>query len=755
MNPFRLRRDLFVDPVDAHDEAEPTGQLLLRAKMRAPRVPARHVSRPRLVELLDSGRERSLTLVCAPPGYGKTALLAEWRAERQADRSFAWLSLDRDDSDPARLWSHLIWALGETSPELDGPLPMRVDFQRGNLIDGVLPLLLEALSNLPGERVIVLDDYQAVDSEACDASLAFFLEHLPSNVQLVIASRSTPNLPLGRLRGHGELLELGADELRLDEEEGARVAEAVLGAPLAKKDIAVLVERCEGWPAGVHLGSLRHPRMGSLAGDNRHVFDYLEHDLIAGLSEELRSFLRHTSILTRFSAPLCDAVTGTTRSRLLLEEAERQNLFLVPLDERREWFRYHHLFGDVLRRELEDSEPELVETLHARASRWFEEQGMLEEAVAHAIQARDVLRASDLITKHSRALIRSGRARLLEQWLEQLGWPEALEDPQLAVMRAFTLGVLNGSTEQIERNLAVAERGSHEGPLANSMPSLEFGVATIRAICLLGDVARAAAAGRWAFERAAKGTEWRLEALLGHGQALYLSGQATAARAVFEQALMEARADAPQTTSNVLAYLALIELDHGQASSGEMLARSSLAILEERGLAEASAAGIGHLALGVALGAGGAFAEAEAELDRGARLREAKGPSVSHAHALVLLARARLARGDLDGARRTRGAARLEVESLQDVGIVASLLDDTERRLQSGVRRPATPGEQLSERERVILRLLAAGLTKPEIARELYIAYNTVKTHTRTIYRKLDASTREEALSRARELTLI
>ena len=253
----------------------------------------------------------------------------------------------------------------------------------------------------------------------------------------------------------------------------------------------------------------------------------------------------------------------------------------------------------------------------------------------------------------------------------------------------------------------------------------------------------------------ADGTEWHLDALFAHGQAVYLNGKASAARKLLERALLEATDDAPQTTAEILAQLALIELDRGDVDRGEALARRSLALLEARGLGETFSAGAGHLALGVALGAGGALVDAEAEIKLGAKLREASGPTVWHAHALVFLARARLARGDLAGARQSLSAAELEVGSLLDVGIVSSLLADTKRRLEAGIRRPVKAGEELSERELVILRLLAAGLTKPEIARELYIAYNTVKTHTRTIYRKLDASTREEAIARARELELI
>jgi LuxR family maltose regulon positive regulatory protein len=352
-------------------------------------------------------------------------------------------------------------------------------------------------------------------------------------------------------------------------------------------------------------------------------------------------------------------------------------------------------------------------------------------------------------------MIREGRMTSLLRWLDELDWPEAEADPQLAVVRALALGLADASADVVERWLTVAENGTHIGPLANGMPSVEFGVSLVRSLFLLGDVGRAAAAGRLASEQVEEGSEWQLEALLGYGQSLYLAGRASAARKALEQALRESRPNALQSTATILAYLALIELDQGQMERGEALARRSIALLEDGAPGETVAAGGGHLALGVALGAGGAFAEAEAEIERGVRLRASSWPTVWHAHGVVLLARARLARGDLVGARQSFEAAQVEVESLRDPGIVASILDDTERRLSAGIRRPVSAGEELSERELVILRLLAAGLTKPEIARELYIAYNTVKTHTRTIYRKLDASTRDDAVAHARELKLI
>jgi ATP/maltotriose-dependent transcriptional regulator MalT len=739
--------------------------LLLRSKLHAPQLPSRHVSRPRLVDLMRLGRERRLTLVCAPPGYGKTALLAERCADGSESQSFAWVSLDRGDSDAVRLWSHVIAAVEDADTESSQTplLPVQLEIHPGNLMQCVLPLLLDALGQRARGVVLVLDDYHFVDDEVCDASLAFLVEHLPANTEVIVSSRSAPGLPLGRLRAHGDLLEIGAEELRLTAEESALAVEAVLGAPLSDRDLATLDERTEGWPAGVHLAALRLQRSSdpaalitSLSGSNRYVFEYLETDLLAEQSDGMRTFLRRTSILGRLSPELCDAVTETAESRRFLLEAERANLFLVPLDDRGEWSRYHRLFSDVLQRDLDHAEQELVPMLHRRASDWFELHGDVEAAVDHAISARDVPRASDLIARHARAFVRSGRILTVRRWIDALAWPKATADAQLAVVRALILALMRESTDVVERWLAVARSGAHEGPLANAMPSIEFGVALIRGLFLLGDVGRATASAELAAELVPPEVEWRLEALLARGQTLYLSGRTLEARGELEEALVEAAgADAPQSTANVFAYLALIELDRGELERGETLARRSLALMEERGLADQLAAGVAQLAVGVALGARGAFADAEAHVRRGAELRAQSGPSVWHAHALVLLARSLHALGGIESALHVLGEAKLEVDQLRDAGIVASLLEDTECRLRAGTRPLVPSGEELSERELVILRLLAAGLTKPEIANELYIAYNTVKTHTRTIYRKLGASRRGEAVEQARSLGLL
>jgi LuxR family maltose regulon positive regulatory protein len=701
-----------------------------------------------------------LTLVCAPAGYGKTALLAEWREAQE--RLLAWVSLDADDSDPVRLWSHVVWAIGEAAPELGSPVPDRFEIFPNNLLDGLLPLLLDTLVRHSTDLVIVLDDYHFVHDDLCDASLTFFTQNAPQNVQLVVASRTAPRVPLGRLRAHGELVEVVADDLALTEEEAGQVVHAILGANLPPETIETLVERTEGWPAGIHLTALRAQTVAepeelvtSLTGGNRFIFDYLEGDLLEQLPDETRQFLRRTSMLSRLTAPLCDAVLEMNGSQGLLEEAERANLFLVPLDDRREWFRYHQLFSDVLRRELNKVEPELVPTLHERASRWFERANDVEDAINHAIEARDLPRATELLTRQFRSFVDSGRVFTLLRWLDELSWEEAVADPLLALERGTIAGITGRATDEIEPWLAAAERGSYDGPLPNGMQSVAFGVASVRSLFLLGNVGAAVEAARFAIDQAPPGSPWRITSLLALGHTLYLSGETLEARQVVQQAMLESSPEEKHASAVLPGVLALIELDRGEIARGENLARRSLAALEELGLGNVLSASLGHLALGIALGAQGAFRDAEREVLVGAKLRESGGPTVWHVHALVLLARARHALGDTEGARDALDEARMEMEHLRDAGIVTALLDDTERRLRSGVRQPVTTGEELSERELVILRLLAVKLTQPEIARELYISYNTVKTHTRSIYRKLGVSSKDEAMEQAVALGLI
>ena len=354
--------------------AAPERDVLLATKLHMPGPRPGLVPRPRLTARLDEGLARGLVLVCAPAGYGKTVLLADWA--RRGEHPVAWLSLDAGDNDPARFWRHAVAALdrarpgtGERVAPLLGP-PAPSSFQ------GLVTALINDLA--ADEALLVLDDYHLISARQVHESLAFLVEHRPAGICVVLASRSDPPLPLARLRARGQLTEIRAAELRFTPAEAGELLQHAASA-LPDASVAALAARTEGWAAGLQLAALSlrgHDDaagfVAAFTGSHRYVLDYLAEEVLEGQDEQLRTFLLETSVLERLSGPLCDAVTGREGSQALLEEAERAGLFLIPLDEVRGWWRYHHLFADLLRARLQQEQPGRVAQLHRNAAAWYE-----------------------------------------------------------------------------------------------------------------------------------------------------------------------------------------------------------------------------------------------------------------------------------------------------------------------------------------------------------------------------------------------
>src|SRR4028119_1828333 len=365
---------------------------LLATKLYTPASRPGSVLRPRLIERLNEGLHRRLTLVSAPAGFGKTTLIGGWISG--CERPAAWLSLDEGDSDPARFLSYVVAALQTIAPNIgEGVLGM-LQSPQPPPIESTLTALLNEITAVPDDFVLVLDDYHAIDAGAVDDALAFLLEHLPPRMHLITATREDPNLPPARLRARGQLAELRAAELRFAPSEAAEFLKGMMGLNLSEEDIAALETRTEGWIAGLQLAALsmrgREDVTGfvkAFAGDDRYIVDYLIEEVLQRQPERIRSFLLQTSILDRLSGPLCDAVTDQEEGNGLLETLERGNFFVVPLDDKRQWYRYHHLFADVLRARLMEEQPARAPTLHRRATEWYERNGLVADALRHALAA--------------------------------------------------------------------------------------------------------------------------------------------------------------------------------------------------------------------------------------------------------------------------------------------------------------------------------------------------------------------------------
>ena len=453
---------------------------LLETKLNVPRLRRTLVARPRLSERLSRGAESALTLVSAPAGFGKTTLLTEWLADAPADgRSAAWLSLDQRDNDPAVFWTYLIAALQTASPGVGTGALVQLQSPQAP-IEAVLATLLNDLGAVSDSVVLVLDDYHVIDARDIHDGMAFMLEHLPPQFHLVIAGRADPALPLSRLRGRGELVEIRAADLRFTPDEAATYLNEVMGLVLRAEDVAALEGRTEGWIAALQLAALslqgRDDAAGFIAGfagDDRYIVDYLVEEVLQRQPQNVRSFLLSTSILSRLSGSLCDAVTGQDGGKAMLEALDRGNLFLIQLDDRRQWYRYQHLFADVLRARLNDEQPDRVHELHARASDWYERNGDRSEAIRHAFAGEDFERAADLVELAIPATRRSRQEATLRRWIEALPGELIRVRPVLSVGYAGAL-ILGGELDGVEARLEDAERwldtptGARSGPEASS-----------------------------------------------------------------------------------------------------------------------------------------------------------------------------------------------------------------------------------------------------------------------------------------------
>ncbi|HEX2045413.1 MAG TPA: LuxR C-terminal-related transcriptional regulator [Gaiellaceae bacterium] len=740
------------------------GPLVLATKLHVPAARAR-VPRSALVERLLLGSLPGLTLVAAPPGWGKTTLLAAWCADAEADGSFAWLSLDTSDNDPVRFWTYVVEALRTSEPEAGALALALLRAPGASLVDDVVPALVNDLEQGDSPLALVLDDYHLIGNQEIHEALAFLVEHRPARLRLVLATRADPPLPLPRLRARGELLEIRAEELRFSAEETEAFLNGVLDLRLEPEDVRLLHERTEGWAAGLYLAALSlrgrgdaHPFIEAFAGDDRHVVDYLVTEVLERQPPDLRSFLVRTSILERLSAPLCDAVLAEDGSAASLARLERENLFLVPLDARRQWYRYHHLFADLLRHELGESEPDLVPVLHRRASAWFREDGAVSAAIRHAGAAGDFTTAAELVAAHWNEYLNQGRLTTVADWLAGLPEEVIAEDPRLCLARAGTSLTL-GRRDEVEVWLAAAQAGTLPPGAATRAASIEAEASIYRAVhgFMLGDLHRARSAADRALElELDESSPWRAMAHAALGRTLFWLGEPDGAVPALEEAVR-----LYQPASNNLAviaalgYLAILRADRGEAEETERLARRSLALSVEHGFTEHWVTLMALVALGLMRERAGRADDARAALERALVLaRRGAGPS-ERAYVLLSLARVLRALDDADGAAALVHEAREAVERCVEPGILAGLLADADRRLRPEARRVAAAGEELTRRELAILRLLSSDRTLREIGATLYVSHNTVKTHVRGIYRKLHASTRGEAVARARELGLV
>jgi LuxR family transcriptional regulator, maltose regulon positive regulatory protein len=737
---------------------EPQSFPLLVTKLHPPLRREQTVARHGLIEKLRPEPGVKLTVVAAPAGSGKTTLLGAWREIEHETHPVAWLSLDEGDNDPVVLWTYLLAALKSVVPALELRSAPEVVGAAG-IMDSVLPELINELAAIDHVG-LVLDDFHRLSNGPARDSIGWFVDHAPANFRLVLATRRDTGLPVATLRAHGALLELRAADLAFTSEDADDLLNDRLSLGLPATAIRGLVERTEGWAAGLYLAALslqavddREELIARFGGRSRHVVDFLVDEVLGAHDADMQQLMLRASVLERLCGPLCDAVLGQEGSDTLLEALSRANMFLIPLDDQGTWYRFHHLFAQLLRVELEHREPDIVPTLNLRAFEWYRDQGSLDEAVTHALRADAHPEAAEVLAERWSEYLRTGRHATVLAWLRQIP-PELLDgNAVLLLVQAWTLS-LDGQAESTQDAIEALERLKpfDPGPLPDGFSSVEASLATLRGLIPRGDIGGALEHARRAAELEGPESPWRPLVCDALGTTLYFSGEnSEAARWLSESPEPALARGHWRIAVSSLSFHSLVAGELGSADEQTQLADRALDVAGQHGLEDVDPEL--HLALGASFEARGRRDEALAALERCVLL--SRRGDYFDVVAIALIRQAALLRAM---GRRSETAplieeARALVAACPDPRIIADELAKVDH--EPPAARPRPDDDALSARELVVLKMLGGRLSEKDIGRELYLSHNTIHSHTKSIYRKLNASSRSEALRNARELGLI
>jgi LuxR family transcriptional regulator, maltose regulon positive regulatory protein len=718
------------------------------------------VSRGNLLDWLEASAATPVVAVCAPAGYGKTVLAAAWA--KRDPRPFVWLSIDLQDNDPAVLLTYMAVGLDRVEP-IDPAVFAALASRGASITQTVLPLLGATLSSKALPVVVVLDDVQLLsDQEGLDA-VAVLVDHLPPGSQLAVISRDELPLPVARWRAEGRLAELGPDELAMDPLEAGRLL-AAARVELPDGEVAELTRRTEGWPVALYLAALsiktQQPGNGAgngLSGRDRFLVDYLQSVLLSRLSPAEVQFLTRTSVLDRLSGPLCDAVLDTSGSAAVLASLERSNLLVVPLDRQREWYRYHQLFQELLRGQLERSEPELVRELTLRAAHWCQRHGLAEAAIGYAMDAGDADLVARGVEQEAIGVYRSGRLATVQRWFDWFDDHGLIQHYPAVAMLGAWIQALGGHAAAAERWADAADRGSHQGTLPDGSTSIDGWRALLRAKLCRHGVTQMRADAELALTLIPVGSPWRGPAQLLVGISHLLAGDHSRA----DDLLAEAVDVAEDTGATLAASVALAE--RAMLAIGRQDWQDAAALVEQA----RSLVGNAHLedfvtsvvlyavAARVAIHHGN-LDQAEQDLVRAQQLR----PQATHAlpyyavQARLELVRAYLALTDVAGARTVLR----EVDDLlrwrPDLGTFPDQANQLRSQLDH-IGADAIAMSSLTIAERRLLPLLPTHHSFREIGQHLHLSQHTVKSQALSVYRKLGVSSRGQAIQRARTLGLL
>ncbi len=728
--------------------------VLLESKTQVPPWRANAVSRRRQIERARASAARVVS-IAAPAGYGKSTMLAEWAATES--RAVAWVSLERTDDDPAALLPVVASACAVFSP-VSAAI---VDEMRGvgaGALGRSAPLLAAVLASAPDEFVLFLDDLHLVDSAACQDALEVLLARVPAGSQIVLAGRQEPAL-LARLRAQGAVWEISVDDLTLDAADARTVFDEAGAAHVAEADLAGIVAKCEGWPTGLYLCALVARAGGDatrVTGDERYVADYLYRECIERLPEATQRFLRRSAVLDQMSPEACNAVLRIGDSRRRLRDIEAASLFLVPMDRRRSWFRFHALFREYLLVELEQSEgAEAAAALHLRAAQWHEEQGAHATAVEHLLRAGESGRAAALVADIALGMYERGSINTVRRWFDELGATVLLANPALVVLRTWTATLL-GEVAEGERWSALLDQIDASGFPDDDRVQFESARAMVRAAMCRSGHEQVAADAAFAMEHEPSSSPWRAQALHLWGSAAILRGDSDTAGRVFADAIEAGTLmNEPDTVILSEPELALIAIEGGDWAAAVTHAQQGVDAIEANHLE-------GYPTTAFALAVAARVALHVGERERGERLL-ARGmrARVGCTHLLpflslrvrLQLAKAHVALGDRSAAFHLLAECDHLLRKRPDVGVVSAQIEE----FRAGLAvEPHTEGTvPLTPAELRLLPYLQTHLTIAEIGQRLFVSRNTVSSQLSSIYRKLGVTTRGGAVERAVALGLL
>jgi len=734
---------------------------LLQSKLRGPTIRAGTVHRSSLLERLVRDDVSPVVSVVAPAGYGKTTLLAQW-AERD-ERVFAWVSVDEKDNDPKVLLTYLARALDAVQP-VDRRLFDVLSSPASSVPGSVVPRLGAAFTAMTTPVVLVLDDVHLARNSECRAALSVLADLVAAASRLVLAGRDEPPVQIARLRAEGRVFQIGPEDLALTRHEAAillRAAEVTLG----EDEVAELHRRTEGWPVGLYLAALYLREGGSLAqaalsfgGDDRLVSEYVESELLERISRKQRAFLIRASVLERMSGPLCEAVLDLPGAAAVLASLAESNLLLVPLDQEGRWYRFHHLFRDMLQAQLERHEPDLIPILRRRAASWCLHNGLLEEALEYSIAAGDIGAAAPLVERLGVPAHRQGRFTTLQRWF---GW---LDDhggmnghPMIAVLAALFFAMM-GRPAEAERWADAVDRWQYRDGAQPDAPHAKAHAAILRALMCRSGVEQVLADAADAVRRCAQENIVTPAPALYQGLGLVLRGDLDGADESFAAAVSAGElAGAHETLAVTLCERSLVAAARADWSRAGFLAGQARAVLHRARIEESYATPLVCAVQAHAALRRNDITAVRQELVSAQRLRHLLTYAMPQfaVQARIHLASAHLALGDLAGAKTLMQEIDELLSRRPGLGTLADEAHALRTRLATQRAQGVPAASALTAAELRLLPMLSTHLSLPEIASELFLSPNTVKSQAVSIYRKLGVASRSQAVARSRELTLL